>query len=157
MAKTVKAVPDGYHTITPSLICREAGKAMDWYSKAFGAEELMRHGGPGGKIMHAEMKLGDSRFMLADEMPEFGCPSPQLLNGSPVHLYVYVNGVDDAWKRATEAGGKVEMPLADMFWGDRCGKLTDPFGHSWTLSQHIEEVSPEQLVERQKAFMAQMA
>src|SRR5437667_7972997 len=114
----VKAIPEGYSTITPSIIVRDARKAIDFYKMAFGAEEIMSMPGPGGKIMHAEIRIGNSRVMLADDMPEFGCKSPQALGGSPVSFYVYVENVDAAWKRAVDAGAKAGMPLSDMFWGD---------------------------------------
>ena len=152
----VKAIPEGYHTITPSLICRDARKAMDFYKKAFGAEEIMSMPGPGGAIMHAEMRVGNSRFMMADEMPAWNCKSPASYGGTPVTFYVYVENVDAAWKRATDAGAKVTMPLSDMFWGDRCGKVEDPFGHQWNLAQHMKDLTPQQIAEGQKAFMAQM-
>lgn len=154
---SVRAVPEGFHTITPSLICRDARKAIDWYKKAFAAEEIMCMPGPGGAVMHAELRIGSSIIMLADENPQWNCKSPQALNGSPVTFYVYVENVDAAWKRAVDAGAKVTMPLSDMFWGDRCGKVEDPFGHGWNLSQHVKDLTPEQIMEGQKQFMAQMA
>lgn len=156
MPKKAKAIPDGYHTITPNLTVRQAAKAIDFYKKAFAAEELVRMPGPGGSIMHAELQIGSSRFMLADEMPEMGCKSPAALGGSPVGFYVYVENVDAAWKRAVDAGAKVKMPLADMFWGDRVGALEDPFGHKWSLAQHVKDLTKEEMKEGQEAFMAQM-
>src|SRR5882672_6563950 len=125
MENTVKAIPDGSHTITPNITVRDAANALAFYQKAFGAEELMRMPGPGGKIMHAEVKIGDSRLMIADEMPEMGNKSPRAYGGSPVNFYVYVNNVDAAWKRAVGAGAKELMPPEDMFWGDRTGRLED--------------------------------
>jgi uncharacterized glyoxalase superfamily protein PhnB len=153
---SVKAIPDGYHSITPSLIVCDARKAIDFYKKAFGAEELFCMNGPGGKVMHAELQIGNSRVMLADEMPEWGCKSPANLGGTPVTFYVYVENVDAAWKRAVDAGAKAKMPLADMFWGDRCGKVDDPFGHGWNLAQHTKDLTPEQIEQGQKEWMAQM-
>jgi uncharacterized glyoxalase superfamily protein PhnB len=153
---SVKAIPDGYHTITPNIVVKDAAAAMSFYQKAFGAEELARMPGPGGKIMHAEMKIGDSKIMLGDEMPEFGNKGPKTLGGSPVSFYVYVNNVDASWKRAVDAGAKVVMPLEDMFWGDRGGKLEDPFGHGWMLSQHTKDLSPAEIKAGQEAFEAKM-
>jgi uncharacterized glyoxalase superfamily protein PhnB len=156
MASRVKAIPDGYHTLTPSIVVREASKAIDFYKRAFGAEEIMRMDGPGGKIMHAEIRIGDSALMLCDEMPEMGAKSPGALGGSPASLYVYVEKVDAAWKRALEAGAKPVMPLADMFWGDRMGKLEDPFGHTWLLAQHVRDPTPDEIRRGQQEFMAGM-
>ena len=158
MAKTnVKPVPEGYHTINPTLCCRDAARAIDFYKKAFAAEERMRMPGPGGKIMHAELRIGDSIVMLSDEMPDWEWSSPQKYGGTPVSFYCYVNDVDAAWKRATEAGAKVKMPLTDMFWGDRTGKLEDPFGHTWSLASQKEVLTSEEIAKRQKAWMAEMA
>jgi len=151
---TVKAIPDGYHTVTPYIICDGAAAALDYYKKAFGAEEIDRHGGPGGKIMHAEIKIGDSRLMLADEFPEMGAKSPKTLGGTPFGLCVYVNDCDAAFNRAVAAGGKVERPLANQFYGDRSGTLIDPFGHKWTISTHVEDVSPAEMQKRMAAMMA---
>jgi len=156
MAAKVKANPKGYHTITPNIVIRDAARAIDFYKKAFGAEETMRMPGPGGKVMHAELKIGDSIVMLADEMPEMGSKSPKAYGGSPVNFYVYLGNVDAAWKRAVDAGAKVVMPLADMFWGDRTGRLEDPFGHSWSLAEHIKDVTPEEIKKGQEAFFKQM-
>ena len=155
MANKVKAIPQGYHTVTPNVIVREASKAIDFYKKAFGAQETVRMLGPGGAIMHAELKIGNSVVMLADEMPEMGAKSPKGYGGSPVSFYVYVEDVDTAWKRAVGAGAKATMPLTDMFWGDRTGRLEDPFGHSWSLAQHVKDLTPEQMKQGQEAFMAQ--
>jgi uncharacterized glyoxalase superfamily protein PhnB len=156
MAAKVKANPKGYHTITPNIVIRDAARAIDFYKKAFGAEETMRMPGPGGKVMHAELKIGDSIVMLADEMPEMGSKSPKAYGGSPVNFYVYLGNVDAAWKRAVDAGAKVVMPLADMFWGDRTGRLEDPFGHSWSLAEHVKDVTPEEIKKGQEAFFKQM-
>ena len=157
MSKKVKAIPDGYHTITPNIIVAGAAKAIDFYKKAFGAEEIMRMPGPdGARIMHAELRIGDSPIMLSDEMPDMGCKAPNAYGGSPVSFYVYVENVDAAWKRAVDAGAKVTMPLADMFWGDRIGSVEDPFGHKWSLAQHIKDLTHEEMKKGQQAFFAQM-
>src|SRR6266567_8210315 len=137
MAKPVKAIPEGHHTITPNLVARDAAKAIDFYKKAFGAEELMRMLGPGGGIMHAELRIGNSKIMLTDEHPEWGCKGPAAYGGSPVTFYVYVENADAAWMRAIDAGATAKMPVADMFWGDRLGQVEDPFGHKWSLAQHV--------------------
>jgi PhnB protein len=151
-----KAVPPGYHTITPNLVVNDGVKAIDFYKKAFGAEERFRMPGPDGKIMHAELKIGDSIFMLAEEMPEMGGKSPKAYGGSPVGFYLYVENVDAIWKRAVDAGAKPVMPLTDMFWGDRTGRLEDPFGHSWSPAQHVKDLTPEEIKKGQDAFFAQM-
>jgi uncharacterized glyoxalase superfamily protein PhnB len=156
MTKKIKAIPDGYHTVTANLVVRDAAKAIDFYKKAFGAEEIMRMPGPGGKIMHAEIKVGDSRLMIGDEMPEMNCKSPPALGGSPVSFYVYVENADAAFKRAVDAGGTAIMPVSDMFWGDRLGALTDPFGHKWSLAQHVSDPTPEEMKKGHDAFTAQM-
>ncbi|HJR15883.1 MAG TPA: VOC family protein [Gemmatimonadales bacterium] len=155
MAK-VKAVPEGYHTITPHLVLPDCAQAIDFYKKAFGAEEIVRMPGPGGSVMHAELKIGDSIFMLGEEMPDMGSRSPKAYGGSPVGLYVYVENVDALWAQAVKAGATPVRPLTNMFWGDRTGRLQDPFGHNWSLAQHIEDPTPEQMAERQEAFFAQM-
>ena len=156
MAAKVDAVPQGYHTITPSLTVGDAPKAIDFYKRAFGAEERFRMPGPDGKIMHAELKIGDSSIMLADEMPEMGGKSPAAYGGTSVAFYLYVQDVDAFWKRAVAAGARITMPLADMFWGDRMGKLEDPFGHAWTPAQHVKDLTPEEIQKGQDAFFAQM-
>ncbi len=156
MPKQVKAIPEGYHTITPSIVVREAAKAIDFYKRAFGAEEKMRMPGPGGMIMHAELEIGDSAIMLTDEMPQMDSKSPKAYGGSPVGFYVYVQDVNAAWQRAVDAGAKPVMPLADMFWGDRMGRLEDPFGHSWSLAQHIKDLTPDEMRKGQEAFFARM-
>jgi len=156
MARKVNAIPEGHHTITPSLIVRDAAKAIDFYKKAFGAEEIVRIAGPTGAIMHAELRIGDSPIMLADAVPGMGCKDPGGYGGSPVSFYVYVEDVDAAWKRATDAGAKPQHGLADMFWGDRLGRVEDPFGHQWTLSQHVKDPTPEEMKKGQAEFMAKM-
>lgn len=154
---TVKRVPDGYHTITPHLTIRGAAEAIEFYKKAFGARELARHPGPGGKLMHGEVQIGNSRVLLHDEFPEMGANSPQALKGTPVSLHVYVEDVDRAWDQATKAGAKVVMPLADMFWGDRYGVLEDPYGHRWALASHIKDMTPEEMQKAGQEAMSKMA
>jgi PhnB protein len=156
MAKKASPIPKGYHTVTPSLFVTGAAKAIDFYKKALGAEELMRFAGPDGKIMHAEIKVGDSIVMLADEMPEMGGRGPKTIGGTPVSFFVYGENVDAAWKRAVDGGAKELQPLADQFWGDRAGCLEDPFGHHWWLAQHIEDLTPEQIRKNAEAFFGQM-
>jgi PhnB protein len=156
MAKKAAPVPKGYHTVTPSLFVSGAAKAIDFYKKALGAEELMRFPGPDGKIMHAEIKVGDSIVMLADEMPDMGGRGPKSIGGTPVSFFVYGENVDAAWKRAVDAGAKEIQPLADQFWGDRTGCLEDPFGHQWWLAQHLEDLTPEQIQKNAEAFFSQM-
>lgn len=144
----VKPVPDGYHHVTPYLVVRGAGKALEFYAKAFGAEERLRMNGPGDTIMHAEMQIGDSVVMLGDECPEMGANSPQALGGSAVSLLIYTEDVDAAFARATKAGCTAQCPPTDMFWGDRYCKVQDPFGHGWAIATHKEDVSPEETMRR---------
>jgi len=157
MASKVKPIPKGYHTISPNLIVNDASRAIDFYKRAFGAEEVFRMNSPDGKVVHAELKIGDSMLMLSDEMPGGKCRAPLSLGGSPVNIFLYVEDVDRVFKRAVDAGGKVEMPVADMFWGDRWGSLTDPFGHSWSLATHKEDVKPDELRRRGQEEMAKWA
>jgi PhnB protein len=156
MPSKVKPIPEGYHTITPYLAVQDAAKAIDFYKRAFGAKEIMRMDGPPGKIGHAELQIGDSRIMLADEMPGMS-RSPKSLGGSPVGIFLYVENVDSVFNQAVSAGAKVTAPLEDMFWGDRYGKLDDPFGHSWSVATHKEEVAPQEMAKRSKEAMAKMA
>jgi PhnB protein len=149
----VKPIPEGYHTLTPYLIVREADKAIAFYQKAFGATELMRMNGPDGKVGHAELKIGDSMVMLSEENPHWGATSPQSLGGTPLSLAMYVVDVDASFHKAVEAGATIKRPLADQFYGDRSGTVTDPFGHIWTLSTHKEDVSHEEMTRRMEAFM----
>ena len=144
----VQPIPAGYHNVTPYLIVRNGAAAIDFYKKAFNAVELMRFPGPGGKIMHAEVKIGDSPVMLADEMPEEGHVGPQTLGGVGVSMMLYVQDVDKQFAQAVAAGATVKRPLADQFYGDRNGTLADPFGHVWTLGTHKEDVSPEEMKKR---------
>jgi PhnB protein len=155
MAKTTQAIPKGYHTVTPSLFVAGAAKAIEFYKKAFGAEEVMRFAAPDGKIMHAEIRIGDSTIMLGDEMPEHGGKSPKAYGGTPVGFFVYRENVDAEWKRAIGAGAREVMPLTDQFWGDRAGCIEDPFGHRWWLAQHVRDLSPEELRQAAESFFSQ--
>jgi len=158
MASKVKPVQDGHHTVVPYLILSNAAEAIEFYKKAFDAVDQGRMAGPGGQgIIHAEIRIGDSLLYLADEFPGMGNPSPQTLGGSPVSIHLNVEDIDSVFARAIESGARPLMPPADMFWGDRFGKLTDPFGHSWSLSTHIEDLTPEQMEGRTEAALAQMA
>lgn len=147
-------IPEGFHTLSPHIIVSNAAEAIDFYTKAFGAEEIMRMNGPdGSSVMHAELKIGDSRLMLAGEFPDYQCFGPQHYGGSSVTLHLYVTDVDAAWQRAVEAGAEEVFPLTDQFWGDRYGKLRDPYGHIWGLATQNEVLTPEQCMERAaKAF-----
>ena len=149
-----KPIPDGYHTITPHLICRDAASTIEFYKKAFGAEEVMRMPGPGGTIMHAELKIGDSCFMIAGENPEWNCKSPMALGGTPVSIHLYVADVDKSFERAVKAGAKVKMPVSDMFWGDRYGQIEDPSGHTWSLATHVKDMTPQEIDAAMKAAFA---
>jgi len=143
-----KPIPDGYRTMTPHLVLRDAAATMEFYKKAFGAEEIGRMPGPDGKVMHAEMRIGDSRFMVNDEFPEMGARSPVSIGGSPVTVHLYVPDADAVFNSAVAAGAKVKMPLADQFWGDRYGQVEDPSGHLWSIATHKEDLSSEQIAER---------
>ncbi len=154
----VKPIPDGYHTVTPYITVRNGAEAIEFYKRAFGAQETERITGPDNKsVMHAELKVGDSIIMLSDEFPQGHTRSPQGLEGTTASLFLYVADVDAAFKRALDAGATVAMPLADMFWGDRFGTVADPFGHMWGLATHKEDVPPEELKKRAQAAMAAMA
>lgn len=142
----VKPIPDGYHTITPSLTIRDAARAIEFYKQAFGAKQrgdVAR--GPDGKVMHAELMIGDSVIMLVDEMPEFGALSPLSSGGSSTSLHIYLDNVDAAFDRAVKAGATVTMPVADQFWGDRYGQLKDPFGHKWSIATHVKDLSQDEM------------
>ena len=141
----VKPIPKGMHTVTPHLICADAAKAIDFYKKAFNAVEMMRVKGADGKIMHASVRIGDSPVMLVDEYPAWGVLSPTTLKGSPVTIHLFVEDVDFFVARAVRAGAKVTMPIADMFWGDRYGKLEDPFGHHWSVATHLRDMTPAEI------------
>ena len=140
-----KPIPDGMHTLTPHLVCRNAAEAIAFYGKAFGAVELSRLPGAEGKLMHAMVRIGDSSLMLVDEFPDCGAFGPQSLNGSPVTIHLYVTDVDATVERAVAAGAKVTMPVSDMFWGDRYGRIEDPFGHQWSIATHIRDLSPQEI------------
>jgi PhnB protein len=157
MATKVNPIPSGYHTATPYLTLNDCASAIEFYKKAFNAQELMRMEGPGGKIGHAEIKIGDSAIMLADEMPRGGSRSPKSLGGTTSGIFLYVTDVDASFKQAVDAGAKADMPPTDMFWGDRFGSLTDPFGHSWSMATHKEDVAPEEMKKRMQQEMAKMA
>jgi PhnB protein len=144
----VQPIPEGYHSITPYLIVKGAADALDFYKKAFNAQELVRMGGPGGKIGHAEIQIGDSRLMLADEHPEMNALAPQAPGHSGVGICLYLENVDAVVDQAIKAGAKVRRPLQDQFYGDRSATLEDPFGHTWTVATHIEDVSPEEMQRR---------
>jgi PhnB protein len=153
----VKPIPEGYHTATPYLIIKEAARAIDFYKKAFGATELFRCAEPSGKIAHAEIRIGNSPIMLADEYPEMGARSPQSLGGTPVSILLYVNDVDVLAAQAVAAGATVQRPVKDQFYGDRSGTFVDPFGHVWTIATHKEDMSLEEVHRRFEAFMQQQA
>jgi PhnB protein len=152
MSSNLKPISDGYHSVTPYLIVKGAAEAIDFYKRAFGASELFRMDAPGGKIGHAEIKIGDSPIMLADEFPEMGATSPTTLGGTPVGIMLYVENVDVLNERAIAAGAKVLKPLADQFYGDRSATLSDPYGHQWTIATHKEDVSPEEMQRRFEAM-----
>ena len=147
----VKAIPDGMHSLTPHLVCRDAAAAIDFYGRAFGAIELFRLPMPNGRLMHACVRIGDSQLFLVDEMPEHGTLGPQALKGSPVTIHLQVEDADAVFARAVQAGATVGMPLADMFWGDRYGQVVDPFGHRWSVATHMREVSREEMVAAMQA------
>jgi PhnB protein len=159
MTKAKSPVPEGYHTVTPSLTCDDAVQAIEWYKKALGAEEVSRAVGPDGKIMHAELKIGDSRIMLNDAM--MGGKGPKALGGSPASLWIYVENCDALFNRAIAAGAQVAHggmgQLQDQFWGDRSGTFTDPHGYVWTIATHKEDLTREEMQQRQEAFMKQFA
>jgi PhnB protein len=151
MPAAVKAIPEGYHTVTPYLILSGAGDAIAFYKKALGAEEVMRLGGPGGKIGHAEIKIGNSRIMLADEHPELQALSPRTVGGSPVSIHLYVENADAAVERAVAAGAKLVRPVADQFYGDRVGGIEDPFGYRWFIATHKEDLTIDEIRRRAAA------
>lgn len=146
----VKPIPEDMHTVTPHLICRDAAAAIEYYKRAFGAVEAGRLPGPGGKLIHAMIRIGDSAVMLVDEFPDWGALGPQALNGSPVTLHLYVEDVDATVARAVAAGAKITLPVEDMFWGDRYGKIEDPFGHQWSIATHILDATLDEIREAAK-------
>ena len=156
MPTPVRPIPEGYHSISPALTCKDAARAIEFYKSVFGATEIMRMPGPGGVIMHAELRIGDSVIFLNDEIPGMTAG----LSGSssnPVYLFLYTEDVDSIYNRAVSMGSKVVMPLENMFWGDRYGKFNDPFGHSWGVATHVEDVAPEEMTRRQAEWTAKMA
>ena len=156
MANPVRAIPEGYHSITPALTCKGAGRAIDFYKQVFGATEIVRMPGPGGLIMHAELRIGDSVIFVSDEIPGMSAaPSGSSIN--PIYLFLYTQDVDSVFNRAVAAGCKTTMPLMNMFWGDRYGKFNDPFGHSWGVATHVEDVAPEEMMRRSAEWTASMA
>jgi PhnB protein len=157
MPKPVSGMRKGFHTITPGLVVKDGNRAIEFYKKAFGAEETVRMTGPDGRsLMHAEMKIGDSIFFVGDESPDQGALSPQTIGGTPVSMHLYVTNVDAAFKRAVDAGAQVKMPVTDMFWGDRYGKVQDPFGHTWGIATPKEDLTPEEMKQRMQEFFTQM-
>ena len=149
--------PSGYHTVTPSIIVRDAAAAIDFYVRAFGAEEITRLPGPDGSIMHAEIQIGDSRIMLGEENPAWGAKSPQTLGGAPSSLHIYVDDADAAFARAVKEGATVRYPLEDTFWGDRYAKIVDPFGHEWGVAHQIREMSEAEVQAAGQEWMAKMS
>jgi len=149
----VKPIPPGYTTVTPSITVSDAAKAIEFYKKAFGAVEKGRFKGPDGKIMHAEIEIGSSKFMLNDEV--MGMRSPQSFGGSPASFYLYFEDADAAFKKAIAAGGKQSFPVSDMFWGDRMGKFEDPFGFLWNVASHVKDMTPEEMKKAGEEFMKQ--
>ena len=152
----VKPIPEGYHSLTPYLAVEDAAKAIDFYKEAFGAEETIRMPGPDGKIAHAELQIGDSKLMLSDPMPQSSVRPPSERGGTTASIFMYVDDADATFDQATAAGADVVMQLEDMFWGDRFGTLSDPFGHVWSVATHKEDLSEEEMAERSKAAMAEM-
>ncbi len=156
MPEPVKAVPPGFHTLTPHLTVRDADKALEFYKNALGAEILNVARMPDGKVLHASLRIGDSMLMLNDEFPEMGGLSPLSTGGTGVTIHIYTEDVDAAFNRAVSAGAQVKMPLMDQFWGDRYGMVADPFGHNWSLATHIKDISQEEMQHEQDEAMAKM-
>jgi PhnB protein len=156
MNTKVKPIPDGFHTLTPYLTVKRAAEAIDFYKRAFGAEEKYRFPGPDGKVAHAELRIGDSNLMMGEESPQMGSQSPETLKGSPVGFVIYVVDADAAFKKAVAAGATVKMPMEDKFYGERAGTVMDPFGHNWTLMTHIEDVSMEEMKVRMEECNKEM-
>ncbi len=152
----VRAIPEGYHSLTPTLVCKGAARAIEYYKEVFHAKEISRMTGPGNTIGHAELQIGDSRLMLSDEFPGMAsAPGSTPITSNAI--FFYTDNVDEVFERAVKAGSKVEMPLENQFWGDRYGKIRDPFGHQWGLAQHVEDVAPAEMERRAKAWTAQMS
>lgn len=157
MATSIKSIPEGYHSVTPYLVVDGAAAAIAFYQSVFDAREALRMGAPGGRVGHAELIIGDSKIMLADEFPDMGARGPKSIGGSPVSLHLYVPDVDGVVARALAAGAKEVRPVKDQFYGDRSGTLEDPFGHLWHVATHVEDVPPDELERRAKAAMGQQA
>ncbi|HEX7707261.1 MAG TPA: VOC family protein [Thermoanaerobaculia bacterium] len=151
----VHHIPDGYHSVIPYLIIDGAARAIDFYKEAFGATEVMRMEDPSGKVGHAELRIGDAHIMLADEYPDLGFRGPGAVGGTPVIIMIYVENADICFQAAISRGAKEIKPLADQFYGDRSGTLTDPFGHIWTVATHVEDLSPEEMERRAKEYEQQ--
>jgi len=157
MPKEVNPIPANYHTITPNLVCRNAAQAIDFYKSALGATEIVRMPGPHGEIMHAELKIGDSTFFVNDSMSKTPPSGPEAGASNPMYIHLYVTDVDTVFNRAVKGGARVDMPVQDQFWGDRYGKLTDPFGQQWGIATHKEDVAPEEMKRRMDAMFAKAA
>ena len=154
----IKAIPEGYQSLTPMFIFKDAGKAIDFYNRAFGAEVRFVMPGPDGKgVMHAEVRIGTSIIMMGEENSDCPNKSAETTGGSPVSFYIYLENVDEAFKRAVEAGSRIQMPVEDMFWGDRMGTVLDPFGYSWSLASHTKDLTPEEIQKGARAMFAKMA
>jgi len=152
-----KAIPEGYHSVTPILVVKDARKAIEFYKRAFGAMEQYVMPGPDGKgVLHAEIRIGNSVIMMGDESPQQACKSAETIGGSPVNFYIYLENVDEAFGIALEAGADARMPLQDMFWGDRIGSVQDPFGYNWTLATHIEDLTPQEIQKNAEAVFAKL-
>ena len=149
--------PAGYHSVTPAIVVRDANAAIDFYRRAFGADEVNRMAGPDGKIMHAEIRIGDSLIMLGEENEQWGTKSPFLTNGNPGSLHIYVEDADASFDRALKAGATVKYPLEDAFWGDRYGKVTDPFGHEWGIATRVKDLSDAEMKQAADEWMAKAA
>jgi PhnB protein len=154
MTHQVKPVPEGFHTVTPHLVINGATEAIEFYKKAFNAEEISKLPGPDGRLMHGAVKIGDSIVFLVDEAPQWGSRGPQSLGGTPVGIHLYVEDVDAVFEQAVAAGATVKMPLENMFWGDRYGVVTDPFGHNWSLASHRENLTPDQIAKNAQTLFA---
>ncbi len=157
MAGTTKAIPEGFYSLTPYFCVKDAARAIEFYKRAFGATEITRMLGPDGKVMHAELKVGNSIFMLSDEVPHSMCRSPQTLGGTSVGLYLYVDDVDTIFNRAVSAGARTERPVQDMFYGDRSGQIIDPFGHSWGIATHTKDMTAEEIEQAAKQQFSKAA
>ncbi len=152
-----KPIPDGFHTATPSIVVNNSKEAIEFYKKAFGANEIYQMAGPEGKCLHAMIKIGDSFVMMTDEFPQMGARSPQSIGGTPVTLHLYVEDADKVYNQAVQAGAKPTLPIMDAFWGDRYGCVLDPYGHSWSIATHKIDMSPEEMRKAGEAFMASMS